>query len=122
MSIEVTKGIFLYSLDGNYYITKDRVLTCLGLCESSYITIVTQNRAKQWLEKKGFTGCQIKQISSLSGYEFCEMLDWQSWISLMEYLSKVQQHKKSIVILNKITQSLLRSRLEASTWTELNIK
>ncbi|MFM2303681.1 MAG: hypothetical protein RLZZ135_1091 [Cyanobacteriota bacterium] len=122
MSIEITRGICLYKIDENYYITKDRAFTCLGLCESSYRQIVNQSKAKKWLEKKGFNSCQTKQIPSSDGSELCEMFDWQSWILLMEYLSRFQQYNKSIVTLNKITQTLMQSRFEAINWVELNIK
>jgi hypothetical protein len=115
MDIEIVKGVYLYSLDEDYYIPKDRVFACLGLCELSYLEIVNQYRAKKWLEKRGFSGLQPKQLPSSGGCCFREMLDWQSWMSLMEYLSDIKRSTKAVKTLNKVTQALLRNKLDLSS-------
>ncbi len=114
MNIEIIKGVCLYNLDKNYYIPKPQALSSLGLCDLSYTTILNQQKAVKWLQNRGFSGVQAKEIASLGNYHFCEMFSLESWISLLEYLSTFRQNSKAIETLNSLAQSLLPKILTAT--------
>ena len=94
MNIEIIKGVCLYNLGQSYYVPKPQALASVGLCELSYTTILNQQKASKWLQNKGFSSTQPKEIPSLGNCHFCEMFSLESWISLLECLSTFRQNSK----------------------------
>lgn len=107
MNIEIIKGVCLYNLGKSYYVPKPQALASVGLCELSYTTILNQQKASKWLQNKGFSSTQPKEIPSLGNCHFCEMFSLESWISLLEYLSTFRQNSKALETLNTLARSLL---------------